>query len=117
VTSAAGPVRSPSYRRSRLVDKIAIVSIASFLRVANHETRTAGVARWRRIFVTADLLLIAALIGAGHLQSHAGQVHVLTPSIVDSFLGAPTVLGIVMGAAAFWIASPLPAALDGPARD
>jgi hypothetical protein len=83
----------------------------------NNEIRAAGVAGWRRIFVAADLLLIAAPIGAGHLQEHAGQVRVLTPSTVDSFLGAPTVLGIVIGAAAFWMASALPAALDGPARD
>jgi len=36
---------------------------------------------------------------------------------VDSFLGAPTVLDIVGGAAAFWMASPAPDALTGLAQD
>jgi hypothetical protein len=105
------------YRQSRLVDKIASVSLPSLFQVPNHRTRAAEVARWRRIIVTADLLLIAALIAAGHLQEHAGQLRILTPSTVDSFLGAPTVLAIIVGAAAFWMASSLPAVREDWMRD
>lgn len=67
----------------------------------------------RRLLVTADLLVMAALVAGGHVQEHAGRVSLVSPSAVDSFMGVPSLVDLVLAASAYWMATAHP---DAQAR-
>jgi hypothetical protein len=64
------------------------------------------VARWRRILVSADLLTMSVMAGAGHVQADRGRIRLLTTPTIDTWLGLPTMLTLVLAAAGFWMAAP-----------